>query len=126
MLLVQLQAAHLCHLLLQVISCCSGIHAIILHTTSCCCSGSSYTHTAVKSCSPVHRCSVTKSHFHAAAWPFALQVEPFQQLDLAEQRRKRELAEMTAAAAKQGTSAEVSWQRLQQQKQQQCKADRQR
>ncbi|WIA41508.1 hypothetical protein OEZ86_008879 [Tetradesmus obliquus] len=34
-------------------------------------------------------------------------VEPFQQLDLAARRRKRELAEMTAAAAKQGTSAEV-------------------
>ncbi|KAF6258619.1 hypothetical protein COO60DRAFT_1626394 [Scenedesmus sp. NREL 46B-D3] len=33
--------------------------------------------------------------------------EPFQQLDLAERRRKRELAEMTAAAAKQGTSAQV-------------------
>jgi hypothetical protein len=32
---------------------------------------------------------------------------PYQQLDLAERRRKRELAEMTAAAAKQGTSAEV-------------------
>jgi hypothetical protein len=40
-------------------------------------------------------------------------VEPFQQLDLAERRRKRELAEMTAAAAKQGTSAEVSsWTQL--------------
>lgn len=37
-----------------------------------------------------------------------LQVQPFQQLDLAERRRKRELQEICEAAAKKGVKAEVS------------------
>lgn len=41
-----------------------------------------------------------------AAWR-AVQVQPFQQLDLAERRRKRELQEICEAAAKKGVKSEV-------------------